>query len=460
MRKVLKKLLDAVYFVLCYAPVALLLGYLTEGDGFELLLYSLATIPAAFVISLLPGTLGGKKKQQDVFTERRTSSDPDPDRSLRRDTHEDDVRQITFPLRAVICGILMLAIFLYMIVYYTAYLQSEWPQRIIQSAVPAAMLPLALRFCALGQSSDGKNAIAGIVIYLAAGIVGIGIQSQLYTTVIALAAGAFIITTLWIVNDRAMHQAAASRQGIRPPKQLVRRNRVILSVIVVLTVLIAEFSWLKEKAQWLFQSAVYWIVKIINFITDLFMGGQEASSSGGGGGMDMDMSALGPVKTSAFWEKLTYVGYVIAAVGAVLLLYWFLRNIYRLVKKLSITIGKWLGRFAHSVGEDYSDEQESLLSWGNVQKEMSENIRKRVKTMFARDKKWEDMDADEKARFIVRVLYRRAKIKADPRTIREIIPQFGTEHPDDIVSMYETARYSAGSADAALIERLRKENRV
>ena len=110
-----------------------------------------------------------------------------------------------------------------------------------------------------------------------------------------------------------------------------------------------------------------------------------------------------------------------------------------------------------AAGEDYKDEQESLLDWGDVKKDMSESFKKRWEALFKREKKWTLMDAREKARYLVRTLYKRGHIPADGRTLREIMPELKAPDPDALAAAYETARYADRDPDEALLERLRRD---
>ena len=54
MKRILRKLLEALYFLLCFGPVPLLVGYAAAGDGFPLLLISAAAVPLATARGDLP----------------------------------------------------------------------------------------------------------------------------------------------------------------------------------------------------------------------------------------------------------------------------------------------------------------------------------------------------------------------------------------------------------------------
>ncbi|MBO4298908.1 MAG: hypothetical protein J5998_08900, partial [Clostridia bacterium] len=442
MKRVLRKLLEALYFLLCYGPIPLIVGYAVADNGFPLLIVSAMMVPIAFLISLLPGYVGGAQKKQDVFVERTAShGDPDPDRSLRRDTHEDVAkRRPRFPLRAFVCVVLMLAAAVVLFFglapdaseiagdadvvrkgVWTSVrelgAQREPITRAVECLVAVLMLPAALWFTTSGASTDTRNVLAGVIIYCVGGISAVFVRNDTLNLLLGLGGSAFIAVALWLMNDRAMHLGAASRAGVKPPATMRRRNRALLIGVMAISALVAGFSWLEEKVAWLAAAVARGIGWILLWIGEHF-GSDQAAGGGGGGSGDMDLSALGEnTEPSKFWEAMTYVAYVIAAVVLLILLYLAARRIGRGLRSLYKKFTAWLGRFAQTVGEDYRDEQESLLDWGEVQREMGESLRKRFAALFQRDKKWDDMNGRERARALVRALYRRAKLKADGRTL-------------------------------------------
>ena len=463
MKRIVRKLLEAIYFLLCFGPIPLIVGYVVAGEGFQLLFVSAAMVPVAFLISLLPGHVGGGEKPREVFVERTAShGDPDPDRNLRRDTHEDTAkRRVSLPLRAIACVVVMAASAVYLMAgSLPLFAGQELLTRGVMTIVAVLMLPAALRFCTTALSTDTHNAIFGVAVYAVAGVAALVIRSDSLNALLAASGSVFLAASLWIMNDRAMHTGAASRVGVRPPETMRRRNRMLLIGLMVFAGLIACFNWLKEKVTWLAGEAVKWLWTIIMWIMDHLYPGQDVSGGNSGGG-GMDFSGLGgDTEPSPFWEAMTYVAYVFAAVILVFLLFLLFRRIGQLLKELYKKISAYLSRFAQTVGEDYRDEQESLFDWGEVQRDVGEAFRKRVSALFARDKKWEDMNARERARYIVRVLYRRAKLKPDGRTLRETLPELKTGNPQAVADAYELARYADREPDAGTLEALRKDVRV
>ncbi|MBR3503156.1 MAG: DUF4129 domain-containing protein [Clostridia bacterium] len=463
MKRIARKLLESLYFLLCFGPVPLIVGFAIAGDGYPLLIASAAAVPLAFLISILPGHVGGREKPQEAFMERSSShGDPDPDRNLRRDTHEDVGRRgIRFPLRAFACVALMIGAGIWLFFGNAPWFGSlEYITRAVCCAIPVAMLPAALRFCTTASSVDTHNAIAGAAIYAVAGVAAFVIKSDALNALLSGCGAVFLAVTLWILNSRAMRTGAASRTGVKPPAAMRRRNRALLVGLMAFAAAVACWGWLKEKTAWLAANAAYWIGRIIIWILDhLYPGGSSSGGESGGGGMDF--AGLGEeTEPSPFWEAMTYVAYVVAAVAIVFLLFLMFRRIWRGLRSLAKKLSAYLSRFAQSVGEDYQDERESLLDWGEVQRDMGEAFKKRLASLFARDKKWDDMDERERARHLVRVLYRRARLKPDSRTLRETLPELRTNDPQALADVYELARYADREPDAAALEKLRRDVRA
>ena len=68
MKRILRKLLEAVYFMLCFMPAPLMIGFALLGEeaGFAPLIMSACVVPVAYIVSLLPGYVGGRKKPETV----------------------------------------------------------------------------------------------------------------------------------------------------------------------------------------------------------------------------------------------------------------------------------------------------------------------------------------------------------------------------------------------------------
>ena len=95
---------------------------------------------------------------------------------------------------------------------------------------------------------------------------------------------------------------------------------------------------------------------------------------------------------------------------------------------------------------------------------MGDDLRKRIRRLTAREKKWEQMDARERVRFIVRSLYRKTPDSGSlsALTIHEAMKTVSTGEakPEELAGLYDTARYSQREPDSEMVERIRKEAKV
>ena len=152
----------------------------------------------------------------------------------------------------------------------------------------------------------------------------------------------------------------------------------------------------------------------------------------------------------------------LAAVGAVLVLIWLLRKVYLLLRTLLGRLIAHIRGVAGSLSEEYQDEQEQL-DWGDVTRSARDSVMRRVRRLTRREKKWSQMNAREKVRFLVRALYRRAgKQDLSSLTIREAAPSLPVNDasPEELSSLYEQARYGREEPDESAAEKLRREVRA
>jgi len=179
-----------------------------------------------------------------------------------------------------------------------------------------------------------------------------------------------------------------------------------------------------------------------------------------------EIAIMKMVGASNTFIRLPFVveGLVLGILGGGAVVFWLLVQIYKLIANLVRKLVARLRKFTENVGEEYRDEQESLFDWGETKKELGEGLRKRLERLTKREKKWEQMDAREKVRFIVRSLYRKTPDNGNLRslTVHEALKNVRTGQavPQELASLYDTARYSQHEPDMEITERIRKEAKV
>ena len=465
MRRALNGLKNAAFFLLCYAQIPLVAGHFLMNDCIPLLIVQAALLPVSFLISLLPGRVGGQQKNKDDMVVRASrGNDPDPDRVLRNEALPEAPRR-AFPLRVFVCmlgalGVLAGVFFLPI----DAVRNLNLLNRIVVSLIMAAMLPLAVKVVAV--NADNANSVtAGMILYVCAGIIAYFTKDSVLEQWLLICGAAFLVLTGFAVNNMSMAKGASVREGVRPPAGMRRKNRALLAGFAVVACAVVYFDQIRQKVV----GAVQWIGmklwEIIMYLANLGAGEEAAVGDSGGPGGDMDlMGMFGGAETGAFWKYTEKFMYVVAIIGGGAVLIWFLVQVYKLLARLTRKLLARLKKFTESVGEEYQDEQESLFDWGETKKELGEGFRKRLERLMKREKKWEQMDARERVRFIVRSLYRRSPEngRLSSLTVHEALRSVrtGQAKPEELANLYDTARYSEREPDLETAERIRKEAKV
>ena len=464
MRKVLNALKNAAFFLLCFAQIPILIGHFLLGDSLPLLIMQAALLPVTFLLSLLPGKIGGKSKNNDtmvVHTSR--GGDPDPDKALRNEALPLPEKK-AFPLRAVVCFLcmfgVMAAVFFLPI---TSIDGLDLLNRSVVAVLMAVMLPVALKVVATNEDQSG-SVTAGLLLYLVAGVVAFVTKNKALENRLLVCGLAFVLMTAFSMNNTSMVRGASIRDGVRPPASMRRKNRFLILMIAVVGCIVLYFDQIRQKAidagQWL----VIKIWEIMVWLANLGAGGDSQQGAGGGGG-DMDLGGMfGAAEESPFWKAMEKVVIVLSMIVVVVGLFFFFRMLFRRFRRFVRRLIERMKKFTASVGEEYKDEQESLFDWGETKKELGEGLKKRLARLTRREKKWEQMDAREKVRYIVKALYRKSANAGDVRslTVHEALNTIKTGQADagELADLYDRARYSQYEPDSAQTERLRKEAKV
>lgn len=458
MQRLSRALMNAGFFLVCYAPIPLLAGQTIMGNCISPMLALPAILLLSVAISFVPGKVGGSRKSDAAVVKRSArGNDPDPDRALRSEALPDDERR-SFPLRALIAliGVLLIAA--------AVFIRSsgQLPLRIILAGCISVLLPLSLRVVALDES-DTVSVLAGVILYGAAGVVGYAVRDEVFNRMIMVFGLAFLAITALNLNVRSMQSGAAVRSGVRPPAGMRRRNRMMLAVMAAIGAAALYFDQIRTTVIQLLQRTGAAIVKALTWLSGLFPSEQSQSSGGSGGETDM-LGALGGGESGAFWLVLEKVAFVLAAIIVVALLAAIIKKAGRILRSVAQYIAAYIRKFTDSISEEYHDEQESLFDWGETKKELGETFRKKMERLTKREKKWNQMDERERVRFVVRALYKKAPESGKLRslTVHEaarMLP-LGQAQPEELAEIYDQARYSQKEPSPGQADRLRKEAKV
>lgn len=312
-----------------------------------------------------------------------------------------------------------------------------------------------------GQGYDPRLMIAGAIMHVVAPLVirfsGVDMaQSALMWTGLS-----YFIMCPFAMNNASVREGMSLRgRGGRPIKRISRANRVMVGVMLAIALTIANAGTIRDAAQRAGEFIMYWVGQLIMWIMNLFAG--DESMGGGGGGAPGDMG-LGGEATEPSWfallmeQVMKYFVVVLLAAVAVFVLW----KLIKLMRKLAARISDWAKRFAQGVKEDYLEEREQLMDWGEVRGEMMDAVREALKRFTVREKKWSDMDARERVRYCVRQLYRRrgAGIGGlECLSARQALGEMGLNEHDrqELGDIYDAARYSDHEITQAQVDTARE----
>lgn len=311
-----------------------------------------------------------------------------------------------------------------------------------------------------GQGYDPRLMIAGALMHVIAPLVirfsGIDMaQSALMWTGLG-----YFIMCPFAMNNASVREGMSLRgRGGRPIQRISRANRVMVGVMLAIALIIANAGAIRDAAQRAGEFIMYWVGQLIMWIMNLFAG--DETVGGGESGAPSDMG-LGGEATEPSWfallieQVMKYFVVVLLAAVAVFVLW----KLAKLMRKLAVRISDWAKRFAQGVKEDYLEEREQLMDWGEVRGEMMDAVREALKRFTTREKKWSDMDARERVRYCVRQLYRRrgAGIGGlECLSARQALGEMGiSEHDRQALGdIYDEARYSDHEITQAQVDAAR-----
>ena len=458
MRKLLRRLAGILLFLLAFAPIPLmggarLLG--SVGAGFLLLV---PAVPLSLLLSLVPGRIGGKIKEEPVDnTPHKYETE-----SNRRFLAEDAVRR-SKPLRGPVTALVML-LFLAAAVLapIPALSGTRFAYRLLMGAVNAALIPLALALLTDEERLASLCTMIGAILYLIAGVLLVFEPDPALNRALCVLALCFVAMAAVSMNGSALVQGAANKKSGRPSRRILWRNRLLIVGLAAVGAVILYFDRIRQAFSAGAQQVLRWLWAAYIWFSNLLFGDRMPTGEGGGGGGGDMLGGLEGGEPAPFWKFTEKIMLALAAVGAVLVLIWLLRKVYLLLRTLLGRLIAHIRGVAGSLSEEYQDEQEQL-DWGDVTRSARESVMRRVRRLTRREKKWSQMDAREKVRFLVRALYRRAgKQDLSSLTIREAAPSLPVNDasPEELSSLYEQARYGREEPDESAAEKLRREVRA
>ena len=257
----------------------------------------------------------------------------------------------------------------------------------------------------------------------------------------------YLIACLFLVNRYALMTSMGTRGGL--PSKLLGQNRRAISWMIGLALVLGNlqaFGRLLEAVYVAIRDAAVWL---FNFVLGLF---PISTTQGNEPGRQADegMGALEVAEPSAFWQVMEKIAMALAILVGTALVAWMLYILFMRVKRLVMHLLERLRAYSRAIGEDYSDQSESLFSFDKSIENIREKWRQRPKRR-PKPPAWERLNPREKVRTAY-ALWKRGKQDIAPSlTAREALKD------EALAGIYEKARYSEEPVSQEEAEKMRKD---
>lgn len=250
----------------------------------------------------------------------------------------------------------------------------------------------------------------------------------------------YIAASLAVYSMRSIAINASMRMG--PPKAVVRRNALLLAVMLTAFIALVCFSALREGAGALLFST---LSSLLNKSPSLQPDELPINFDSHGGGGGMDMSAYGTALESPFWQVLQevlfrYIAPVLLPAIAVAVIFIVVRKIVRALRSGAA----WM---ASSYSDGYVERSESLLGVDTADREASPAL-ERLRRMLTPPPRWDRLSPRARVRLAYRSLVRRAGdvgVDASTLTPAELLANKRVSVPGDparFLDAYCLVRYA------------------
>jgi hypothetical protein len=285
------------------------------------------------------------------------------------------------------------------------------------------------------------------------------------TGILAIAASFFYMN---YVNLRDITLSSSDKPSL--PASILRMNRRLTAGIVGLIVIFAGIKYVRDGLTWLFKTIYGTILALYHWFLSLSFGqGSDVPP----GKMEGDASLIGQGTSPSMWDFLEKIVLYIASVVAALVLIWFIAAVlYKLIRlsiRLLLVFTGWRdSRLRDAVPVDgFSDERESLVQFDQWGADYASRLRQWIAALLAKEPSWRELpDATAKARYLYRhwVLdhmrrgYRFKRHLTPSETGGELLPRDTAARrlpADEVVRLYNEARYADRVSDPAALERIR-----
>lgn len=428
----------------------------------------LAVTVVGALISLLPAHVGSYNETEVIRYEGGVNrgDDPNPDRESRHEIIKEGRR---FPLRLpVSVAAVILSLLMMLFIPQSVFTPGSGIYRFGYIALTLVFEGICLatlhgEYCFWTELPGIAVGFTGFLIaalYLHFSHTGSGT----FTTGLGACALLFLFGAFVCLNRASLSNQNGENDKRGVPKALEKRNRRVVLIFASIISVVSFVKPVRDAALWVLR----WIVVFFKWLAWLLRGGKAVDKGDlnrllamQGFGEEVPLEEVEEVEEeleqleSTVWDKVfVYVFLALLALGLVFIIYSYA------VKKggLRLPLRKKRRKID---GEGYYDEREDIDK-DELRDKYSRGLRDRLKGLFNRETPWEKLSAREKARRLVKTLYRKKQSGIDNLknlTAREALGkmQLKGDAAEKTAGAYDAARYSEHELSSEEMDALRKE---
>ncbi len=322
---------------------------------------------------------------------------------------------------------------------------------------------LTLRAQGAAMRYDTREMIAGAIIQVLPPLIIklSGMEARVDYTAMMWAGLAYFVMCPYIMNSMSVRDGMSLRgRGGKPIGRISSKNRAMVTGLIVIAVLVASADKIRQAFECVGEFIMYWVGQFIAWLSSLMQSTEDISGESVGESSDVG-GGLPMAEPSWFAKLMEQIVKYVALIFVAVAICFALWKLFKLLKKVAARISEWAKRFAQGVREDYTEEREQLMDWGEVRGEMLDSLKESLKKFTTREKKWADMDARERVRSAVKQLYKKRGIGIsgiECLSAREAFAEMnlGEQERGRLGDMYDEARYSSHEITDAQAEEARR----
>ena len=283
--------------------------------------------------------------------------------------------------------------FIYCLIYFRGFKSSETPD--------SEWFPLQIFFV--------SYLLHFAIIFYFSRVVGL----NHYLPYLAWSAFLTIIVSLVFMNLKQLNYAALSdNSDFSPPAGMVKKNFVLVSLVLIMLFSISYFRTIRESVLWLWNIFIHSVLSILAFISALLQGDQSQQA------LPDQASQLSPALESPtrpvnpIWLAIMeFISTVLLLALILAIAFLLIRALYKLLRVILKNLFKYMKNDPQDNAEadsGFVDQKESLFDLTKLKENYLKKFQSIIDAFLKREKRWQDLSGNiEKIRF----LYKYAIIK-------------------------------------------------